>query len=140
VAGAALALSLSLATVGGGVGIVAGLPEPVLAARSSFEVVSENGIKYRLPPVMNTEDRCTFVSSAMGQANAARDKIQDFRGCDMRGKSAEGFDLSGLVGSEADFTKVVPWSESCCLPERTSSAFVVVLPQPRLLRVWGLHR
>ncbi len=28
--------------------------------------------------------RCVFKSSAMGQANAARDKLYDLRECDMR--------------------------------------------------------
>ena len=34
----------------------------------------------RLTPV----NRCAFKSSAMGQANAARDKLYDLRECDMR--------------------------------------------------------
>ena len=33
----------------------------------------------------------------MGQANAARDKLYDLRMCDLSGKDASGFDLSGVI-------------------------------------------
>ncbi|CAM9184198.1 unnamed protein product [Ectocarpus sp. 12 AP-2014] len=61
--------------------------------------------KFSLPPVGQGKDRCLFKSSAMGQANAARDKLYDLRECDMSGKSAAGFDLSGVIASEANFSK-----------------------------------
>merc|ERR1712146_485667 len=49
------------------------------------------------------KSRCQFKSSAMGQANAARDKLYDLRLCDMGGKDAGGFDLSGVIASETNF-------------------------------------
>ena len=61
--------------------------------------------KFKLPPI-NFKDttRCVFKSSAMGQANGARDTLADFRQCSMGGKSADGYDLAGAIMSEADFT------------------------------------
>lgn len=47
--------------------------------------------KFSLPPISTSKDRCVFKSSAMGQANAARDKLYDLRQCDLR---------SGIVLSE----------------------------------------
>jgi uncharacterized protein YjbI with pentapeptide repeats len=37
-----------------------------------------------------------FKSSAMGQANAARDKLYDLRECPMSGKDATGADIAGM--------------------------------------------
>lgn len=62
--------------------------------------------KFVLPPVDKSDKtRCAFKSSSMGQANAARDKIFDLRYCEMSKTTAEGFDLSGAILSEADFSK-----------------------------------
>eukprot|EP00904_Undaria_pinnatifida_P004676 jgi/Undpi1/14209/HiC_scaffold_9.g03858.m1 len=61
--------------------------------------------KFSLPPISQAKDRCMFKSSAMGQANAARDKLYDLRECDLSEKSAAGFDLSGVIASEANFSK-----------------------------------
>lgn len=62
--------------------------------------------KFVLPPVDKSDSsRCAFKSSAMGQANAARDKIFDLRYCDMQSSTAQGYDLSGAILSEADFSK-----------------------------------
>lgn len=63
--------------------------------------------KFKLPPVnVNDKSRCKFVSSAMGQANGARDKLIDLRQCDMTGKTADGFDLAGGILSDADFSSL----------------------------------
>jgi uncharacterized protein YjbI with pentapeptide repeats len=51
-------------------------------------------------------NRCVLVSSSMGQANAARDKLYDLRECDLRSQSAAGKDMSGMIASEADFSGV----------------------------------
>jgi len=62
--------------------------------------------KFSLPPVDQKTPasiRCVFKSSSIGQANAARDKLYDLRLCDMSEQSAEGFDLSGAIMSEATF-------------------------------------
>lgn len=40
--------------------------------------------RFSLPPVSQAKDRCVFKSSAMGQANAARDSLYDLRECNLR--------------------------------------------------------
>ena len=63
--------------------------------------------QYKLPPIdFKDKNRCQFISSNMGQANAARDKLNDLRQCDMRSQSAEGKDLSGIIAADADFSGV----------------------------------
>jgi hypothetical protein len=63
--------------------------------------------QYKLPPIDRSDSqRCTLVSSSMGQANAARDKLYDLRECDLRGQSAADKDLSGMIAADADFTDV----------------------------------
>merc|ERR1719215_1067440 len=53
---------------------------------------------FKLPPIdFSDKSRCSFNSSAMGQANAARDKLYDLRMCDLSGKDASSFDLSGVI-------------------------------------------
>jgi uncharacterized protein YjbI with pentapeptide repeats len=42
----------------------------------------------------------------MGQANAARDKLYDLRECNLSGIKAEGYDLSGVIMSKTDVSKV----------------------------------
>ena len=42
----------------------------------------------------------------MGQANAARDSLYDLRECKMTGSSAAGFDISGALLANGDFSKV----------------------------------
>lgn len=42
----------------------------------------------------------------MGQANAARDSLYDLRECQMSATSAEGFDISGALLADGDFSKV----------------------------------
>ena len=59
--------------------------------------------KFKLPPVdMADKNRCQFTSSAMGQANAQRDKLYDLRQCDLSNKDASGFDLSGVIMRDTD--------------------------------------
>ena len=37
-------------------------------------------VQYKLPPIdLSDKNRCVLVSSSMGQANAARDKLYDLR-------------------------------------------------------------
>ena len=62
---------------------------------------------FKFPPIDRTaKDRCKFSSSAMGQANAARDSLYDLRECKMSGLSAGGFDISGALLANGDFSKV----------------------------------
>ena len=62
---------------------------------------------FKFPPIdRSIKDRCTFSSSAMGQANAARDKLYDLRECKMSGAKAGGYDLSGALMADGDFSKV----------------------------------
>ena len=63
--------------------------------------------QFRLPPIdKNDKDRCIMISSAIGQANAARQKLFDLRECDLRSQDGKLKDMSGVIGSEADFTGV----------------------------------
>jgi len=60
---------------------------------------------FKFPPIdRSKKDRCKFISSAMGQANAARDSLYDLRECQMNKADAGGFDLSGALMAEGDFT------------------------------------
>jgi uncharacterized protein YjbI with pentapeptide repeats len=62
--------------------------------------------KFKLPPIDKSDvNRCTLSSSSMGQANAARDKLYDLRQCDLSGKNANGFDLSGVIMQKTDASK-----------------------------------
>jgi len=62
---------------------------------------------FKFPPIdRSKKDRCVFASSAMGQANAARDSLYDLRECKMSGADAAGFDLSGALMASGDFSKV----------------------------------
>merc|ERR1712113_680243 len=63
--------------------------------------------KFKFPPIDRAnKERCRFVSSAMGQANAARDSLYDLRECPMAGTKAAGFDISGALLADGDFSNV----------------------------------
>ena len=54
--------------------------------------------EFKLPPIDTSDKaRCSIKGSAIGQANAARDKLYDLRECDLRNSKAVGFDLSGVI-------------------------------------------
>ena len=62
---------------------------------------------YKLPPIDRKDTaRCQLKSSAMGQANAARDKLYDLRECDLTKEDGAGKDISGVIGADADFSGV----------------------------------
>ena len=62
---------------------------------------------YKLPPIDRKDvNRCQLKSSAMGQANAARDKLYDLRECDLTKEVGVGKDMSGVIGADADFSGV----------------------------------
>eukprot|EP00307_Rebecca_sp_RCC1486_P005449 CAMPEP_0119406026 /NCGR_PEP_ID=MMETSP1335-20130426/517_1 /TAXON_ID=259385 /ORGANISM="Chrysoculter rhomboideus, Strain RCC1486" /LENGTH=232 /DNA_ID=CAMNT_0007430085 /DNA_START=16 /DNA_END=714 /DNA_ORIENTATION=+ len=62
--------------------------------------------KFKFPPIdRSNKNRCRFTSSAMGQANAARDSLYDLRECSLDGQSAEGFDISGALLASGSFKK-----------------------------------
>ena len=47
--------------------------------------------EFRLPPInLSDKNRCVLNSSAMGQANAARDSLYDLRQCNLSGAVATG--------------------------------------------------
>jgi hypothetical protein len=54
--------------------------------------------EFKFPPVdLSDKSRCVLKGgSAMGQANAARDKLYDLRQCKLSGANAAGYDLSGV--------------------------------------------
>jgi len=61
--------------------------------------------KFKFPPIDRAKkDRCEWVSSAMGQANAARDSLYDLRECSMAKTNAAGFDISGALLANGDFS------------------------------------
>mmetsp|Transcript_25343 Transcript_25343/g.29347 ORF Transcript_25343/g.29347 Transcript_25343/m.29347 type:complete len:240 (+) Transcript_25343:160-879(+) len=63
--------------------------------------------KFKLPPIdISDKNRCQFTSSAMGQANAQRDKMYDLRQCNLSGSDATGFDLSGVIMKGTDVSNV----------------------------------
>jgi uncharacterized protein YjbI with pentapeptide repeats len=63
--------------------------------------------KFKLPPVdLKDKDRCKLSSSSIGQANAARDKLYDLRLCNLSGQEAVGYDLSGVIMTDTDVSKV----------------------------------
>lgn len=63
--------------------------------------------QFRLPPIDNSDpNRCQLTSSSIGQANAGRDKLFDLRECVLRGQTAEGKDLSGMIASNSDFSGI----------------------------------
>jgi len=81
-------------------------PAGVLPALAD-DGTSGAAVKYKFPPIDRKKaDRCEFSSSAMGQANAARDSLYDLRECKMGGMSAAGFDISGALLADGDFSKV----------------------------------
>ena len=75
------------------------------AAEGEKEVRTEGGVVYRFPPVdlTNLKSRCVFSSSAMGQANAARDSLYEFLQRPMSGKNAA-VDISGAIMADGDFS------------------------------------
>jgi len=59
------------------------------------------------PPIDKYDkNRCQWQSSAMGQANAQRDKLFDLRACKMAGTSAAEKDIAGVLMNEGDFSNV----------------------------------
>ena len=76
------------------------LPSPSLALTASSTDLAQR------PPYMPESDkeRCALRSSAIGQADAARDQVIDARQCDLRNRDFTGYDISGayLEGAKAD--------------------------------------
>lgn len=79
-----------------------------LAVFSPSPAVADGQTKdFKLPPVdLSDKNRCAFVSSKMGQANAQRDKLYDLRYCNLSGQDATGFDLSGVIMTKTDVSNV----------------------------------
>ena len=76
------------------------LPGPVPPALADGDTK-----EFKFPPIdRSNKDRCKWTSSAMGQANAARDSLYDLRQCPMSGKNAAGFDISGAIMADGDFS------------------------------------
>jgi len=89
--------------------IVAGVAAVAVSLGLGFPVEPSFAIaqQYKLPPIDRSDpNRCELSSSAMGQANAARDKLYDLRECDLKGQSGAGKDMSGMIGSNSDFSGV----------------------------------
>lgn len=77
-----------------------------------FEAVSPQearaeGRRIAYPPIdRKDKSRCVWKSSAMGQANAARDKLFDLRECKLAGTSAADKDIAGVLMNDGDFKNV----------------------------------
>lgn len=68
--------------------------------------LAEDTITFKFPPIdKSNKNRCKWTSSAMGQANAARDSLYDLRECSMTSTDASGFDISGALLANGDFSK-----------------------------------
>uniref|UniRef100_A0A7S4QBF2 Pentapeptide repeat-containing protein n=1 Tax=Ditylum brightwellii TaxID=49249 RepID=A0A7S4QBF2_9STRA len=85
-----------------------------MAAALSFSIIANPSPafadgqtdKFKLPPIDKSDKtRCTIISSNMGQANAARDKLYDLRECNLSGSDASGYDLSGVIMTKTDVSK-----------------------------------
>jgi len=73
-----------------------GLQDPAEASR-----------RLAYPPIdKQAKGRCKWVSSAMGQANAQRDKLLDLRECDMHGQTAKDIDIAGVLMNDGNFEDV----------------------------------
>jgi len=91
-----MSIDKKMASVVGGLLVSGSLLLP-LAADAGFQ----------LPPIDKTsKDRCEFKNSAMGQSNAAKDKLYDLRQCDMEGRDAKGYDIAGAIMLEGNFKGV----------------------------------
>lgn len=84
-------------------------PLPSLAAVGAallLTLAPAGAATMRLPPIDRTVPdsvRCLPKSSAIGQANAARDSLLDLRECDLRSQNLDQFDLSGAILEGAVF-------------------------------------
>jgi len=79
----------------------------VAAALGMTPTLCQAQDQFRLPPIDRKDpDRCTLTSSAIGQANAGRDKLLDLRECDLKGQDGALKDMSGIIGSDADFSGI----------------------------------
>jgi len=78
-----------------------------LAVTSSLLLPLTADAGFQLPPIDKTDkNRCEFKNSAMGQSNAAKDKLYDLRQCDMSGQDAKGYDIAGAIMLEGNFAGV----------------------------------
>jgi len=92
-----------LAALAGGVTGATGLLE-----EAPKEAYADGGTaRFAFPPIDRKDKfRCKFVSSAMGQANAQRDKLLDLRECQMAYGSAADMDIAGAIMNDGNFTGV----------------------------------
>jgi len=78
-----------------------------LAVTSSLLLPLAADAGFQLPPIDKTDKtRCEFKNSAMGQSNAAKDKLYDLRQCNMEGQDAKGYDIAGAIMLEGNFARV----------------------------------
>mmetsp|Transcript_16996 Transcript_16996/g.43836 ORF Transcript_16996/g.43836 Transcript_16996/m.43836 type:complete len:252 (+) Transcript_16996:113-868(+) len=68
--------------------------------------VLDERIRVAYPPIdRKDKSRCKYIGSAMGQANAARDKLLDLRECQMPGQSAADKDIAGALMIDGNYEK-----------------------------------
>lgn len=97
------------------VALLIGVCLPFVQITNSFNNIQVSTIspahavsqQFKLPPIdYKDKNRCQLTSSAIGQANAGRDKLYDVRECDLKGQSGAGKDMSGIIAANADFSGV----------------------------------
>ena len=72
---------------------------------------------FQLPPIdKNEKNRCEFKNSAMGQSNAAKDKLYDLRECDMSGQVETLRDLCVSVSLSLSLSHMYPHMHSLIHP------------------------
>lgn len=87
--------------------IVGGVMGGIATAPSQPAQALGTDRRVALPPIKTWQkDRCKWISSKMGQANAQRDKLFDLRECKMAGTSAADKDIAGVIMNNGDFTDV----------------------------------
>mmetsp|Transcript_95543 Transcript_95543/g.169652 ORF Transcript_95543/g.169652 Transcript_95543/m.169652 type:complete len:236 (+) Transcript_95543:85-792(+) len=81
------------------VGLEVGAPEPASAELEKLRVA--------YPPLDRKKvGRCKWISSKMGQANAARASEYDLRECKLAGTDASDKDIAGALMNDGDFSGV----------------------------------
>ena len=84
----------------------AGLAVSGAALMGGFMMPFAAEAAYNFPPIDKADkNRCEFRSSAIGQSNAARDKLYDLRECDLSNKDAKGIDVAGAIMLKGIFSK-----------------------------------
>lgn len=96
--GIAPARRATLAAIAAAASVAALQPPPDALTTLLAPPAAQAAPSAKLPPIDTSDpNRCRASSSAIGQANAVRDKPLDLRLCDLRGGKFSGYDMSGAL-------------------------------------------